>query len=312
VSSGVPPLIYAEDLSTNGTYLCNSLDDQPTGPEKRIGRGGARVLLKKGDWLRISLTITLRFQYSSRIPTWKASGLSSLQKRESQVRWLFSIYSFYLLTILKLFKDRFVITDQKLGSGGHGSVFVAVHKWSNRQLACKVIDLQPYEEDDTYLEPLSPEKRQQQLLIDQKRRTRLDPQFREFDVLKDLDHPNIIRLEKVFWSADTLYIFQELVTGGDLFSFIEYKGGRLSDIEAAVVLRQVLKAIEYLHDLNIVHRDLKPDNVLMTSWADGARVILTDFGNARLLTEPMSEKDNLPASRRRMLTVVGTLEYTAP
>jgi pheromone a factor receptor len=156
------------------------------------------------------------------------------------------------------------------------------------------------------------DSRQQQLLKEQKRRIQLDPQFREFEILKKLDHPNIIRLEKVFWSTDTLYIFQELVTGGDLFSFIEHKHGRLTDLEAAVVLRQVLKAVEYLHGLEIVHRDLKPDNILMTSWADGARVVVTDFGNTRCLNEPMAENDELPAPKKRMFTVVGTLEYAAP
>jgi serine/threonine protein kinase len=98
------------------------------------------------------------------------------------------------------------------------------------------------------------------------------------------------------------YIFQDLLTAGDLFSFIEYKGGRLCDIEAGVIVRQILMALEYLHDQNIVHRDLKPDNILMTSLVDGCRVVLTDFGCARFI-EPNLE---------RMSTMVGTLEYNAP
>jgi len=98
------------------------------------------------------------------------------------------------------------------------------------------------------------------------------------------------------------YIFQDLITAGDLFSFLEYKGGMLNDIETAVIVRQILMALEYLHDQNIVHRDLKPDNILMTSLADGCRVVLTDFGCARVV-EP-----NL----QRMSTLMGTLEYTAP
>jgi pheromone a factor receptor len=190
-------------------------------------------------------------------------------------------------------------------------------------LACKVVDLRSYEyEDDDYLSSSSPrdaltcaseeEVKQQQLFEQQKRRSQYDPQFREFDILKDMDHPNIIRLEKVFWSSETLFIFQELVTGGDLFSFLEHKDHQLSDIEAAVVLRQILKGVEYLHNQNIVHRDLKPDNILMTAWADGARVILTDFGNAMSLADPVLDKSASTTQKKRMFSVVGTLEYAAP
>lgn len=107
-------------------------------------------------------------------------------------------------------------------------------------------------------------------------------------------------------------MFQELVTGGDLFSYLEYKGGRLYDVEAAVVIRQVLKGVEYLHSQNIVHRDLKPDNILMTSLDDGARVVITDFGNARLLPKDDSISGSKPVFGKRMHSLVGTLEYAAP
>ena len=98
------------------------------------------------------------------------------------------------------------------------------------------------------------------------------------------------------------YLFQDLVTGGDLFSYIELKNGKLLEVEAAVIIRQTLVALSHLHDKNIVHRDLKPDNILMTSSAAGCRVVLTDFGAARRIDH----------ARHRMLSLVGTDEYAAP
>lgn len=100
---------------------------------------------------------------------------------------------------------------------------------------------------------------------------------------------------------DASYIFEELITAGDLFSFLEFKKGKLVDIEAAVIVFQITKALEYLHDNNIVHRDLKPDNVLMTSLHKGYRVVLTDFGCAR----------DIPPEKR-LTSVMGTTEYIAP
>ena len=105
-----------------------------------------------------------------------------------------------------------------------------------------------------------------------------------------------------YYAHEHSYLVQDLVTAGDLFSFIGYKGGKLAGIEAAVIIRQVVMALDYLHDRNIVHRDLKPDNILMTSLADGCRVVLTDFGCAR----------RVRSNVERMSTVIGTFEYSAP
>jgi protein-serine/threonine kinase len=70
----------------------------------------------------------------------------------------------------------------------------------------------------------------------------------------------------------------------------------------ALIIRQVLLALEYLHDQNIVHRDVKPDNILMTCHEVGGRVVLADFGCARLVNQPS----------QRMSSVVGTPDYCAP
>ncbi|KAJ5495189.1 hypothetical protein N7539_000305 [Penicillium diatomitis] len=94
----------------------------------------------------------------------------------------------------------------------------------------------------------------------------------------------------------------ELVTYGDLYSFLRKNGDRLQEDTAALIIRQVLLAVEYLHDRQIVHRDIKPDNILVTSLENGGRVVLADFGCAKRMNRGC----------QRMNSLVGTREYCAP
>jgi len=92
------------------------------------------------------------------------------------------------------------------------------------------------------------------------------------------------------------------VTGGDLHSFLRYKHGAVEPTEAAFIIRQILLAVEYLHDRDIAHRDIKPENILITALEAGDRVVLSDFGSAKEVAQPIE----------RMQTIVGTSEYCAP
>ena len=133
---------------------------------------------------------------------------------------------------------------------------------------------------------------------------------REFEILKCIDHPNIIRLEKAIYATNHIYIFQELLSGGDLLSYLECKGG-LDEPEAAVIIFQILKALDYLHSRGIAHRDIKPENILLTSWRKGARIVLTDFGQARKIIEEGDSEANAKVMSR-MYSMVGTHGYAAP
>ncbi|KAF2639016.1 kinase-like protein [Massarina eburnea CBS 473.64] len=296
--ANVPPFVYATDMSTNGTYLkkfkeacASSQSDQGI----LMGKGSA-FLLDDEDELRISESVTLIYH---EINPAEQVRLTYTQEQERPT-----------------FASRYLITGRVLGSGAGGQVLVAIRQKTQRQLACKIINLK-----GLYNGKSSSDQRrafadlsQQSLSTGDKKRlpAMVTRSFREFEILENLVHPNIVRIEKVFWSLNTIYIFQELVTGGDLFSFIEYKGGRLGDVEAAVIVHQILKGVEYLHGQNIVHRDLKPDNILMTSLEDGARVVITDFGTARILPESQGPAQCQLASRARMFSMVGTLEFAAP
>ena len=98
------------------------------------------------------------------------------------------------------------------------------------------------------------------------------------------------------------YLFQEIVTGGDLFSYLESKGGMLSETDATVIVYQILMGVKYLDEEHVVHGDLKPENILLASKSSGCRVILTDFGAARRIEQ----------HKARVVNHGGTTEYAAP
>jgi serine/threonine protein kinase len=79
----------------------------------------------------------------------------------------------------------------------------------------------------------------------------------EIDILKKVDHPNVIKLHEVQQTKDRLYLIMELVTGGELFDRIVEKEA-YSELDAAKVVLRIVNALDYLHKEGIVHRDLKP------------------------------------------------------
>lgn len=98
----------------------------------------------------------------------------------------------------------------------------------------------------------------------------------EMDILKRVDHPNIIALHEMIEAGNKLYFVMELcvllhfsfisflfnnilinrVTGGELFDRIVEKGS-YSEEDAKILVRKIVSAIDYLHKQNIAHRDLK-------------------------------------------------------
>jgi serine/threonine protein kinase len=80
-------------------------------------------------------------------------------------------------------------------------------------------------------------------------------------LLRKLDHPNIIKLVEVYESLNNIHLVLEHLNGGELFERIRQKG-QYSEMDAAVIMRCILRALVAMHSKKIVHRDLKPENML--------------------------------------------------
>ncbi|KAK8257714.1 serine/threonine protein kinase, partial [Phyllosticta capitalensis] len=298
----IAPLVYAEDISYNGTYLQRANKRECPHDDARgilMGRTIKSTLLEHNDELWPAPRIFLRYRvsdYTREIFDHQGLDQSPILAADS-----------------KTIEDRYHVTDRVLGAGAHGRVYVAINRKSHQQQACKITDLTDLNLGGTTR--LGSSSTTQSRANGAQSRTKgavLEALFRECRVLKDLNHPNIIRLEKVYFSVNGIYVFQELVTGGDLFSFITKRGDfGIPTVEAAVILRQVLKGLEYLHDQNIVHRDIKPDNILLTSTKGSYRVVLTDFGSARKVCDAATD-ENTKSDKQRLFSMVGTAEFVAP
>lgn len=100
-------------------------------------------------------------------------------------------------------------------------------------------------------------------------------------MLKETDHPNIMRIFEIIEDQGHYYVVSELMRGGELYDRI-IKMKVFSERAAAKIISQILLALNYMHKRNIVHRDIKPENILLESDdLKNINVKVTDFGFAR-------------------------------
>ncbi len=100
----------------------------------------------------------------------------------------------------------------------------------------------------------------------------------EIDILKNLTHPNILRLFEVFEDQKNIYLVTEFCEGGELFDEIISRKN-FTEKDAAQIIKQVLSAIAYCHSQNVCHRDLKPENILIDNREKNT-IKLIDFGTS--------------------------------
>ena len=122
---------------------------------------------------------------------------------------------------------------------------------------------------------------------------------RELEILKKVDHPNIIKLFEVYEDKKYLHLVTEICEGGDLMDYL-FKKKVLSEQKVIRIIYKALSAINYLHNLNICHRDIKPENFLLFSQDNDAELKLVDFGMSNFV------------GNNDLNTFAGTPYYIAP
>jgi protein-serine/threonine kinase len=106
--------------------------------------------------------------------------------------------------------------------------------------------------------------------------SRLPKIYREIAILRELSHPNIVRLHEMVETERHIGIILEYASGGELFDFI-LNNRYLKDNSARRLFAQLVSGVGYLHKKGIVHRDLKLENLLLDR---NRNIIITDFGFA--------------------------------
>lgn len=122
--------------------------------------------------------------------------------------------------------------------------------------------------------------------------------IREISLLKELNHPTIVRLHEVVHAENKLYLVFEFLNH-DLKKYIDSQPGGLDKMLIKSYMYQLLKGIEFCHAHRILHRDLKPQNLLIDQKGN---IKLADFGLARAFGIPV----------RTYTHEVVTLWYRAP
>ena len=151
-------------------------------------------------------------------------------------------------------RDQYKI-GKVLGEGAFGEVRLCTHRVTNEKRAVKVLKKENMDEAETAT------------------------MLNEINILKGIDHPNIVKIYEYFEDAKRFYIVQENIEGGELFDEIT-KRGHFTERDAAVLMKQMLSAISYCHNMNIMHRDLKPENILLEASKEFDQIKVIDFGTA--------------------------------
>lgn len=177
----------------------------------------------------------------------------------------------------------------RLGSGGMGTVYGAVHPHLKREVAVKVV------KESRALDPAAKERFQREVLAAGK-----------------LHHPNIVQTFDASFEDGRPFLVMELLHGVDLGEYVQ-RHGKLRPEVACDYVRQTALGLQHAHEAGIVHRDIKPSNLFLT---DDGTVKVLDLGLAMLRDDaenPASfwEKD-ASASKTATGHILGSPDFLSP
>ncbi len=166
---------------------------------------------------------------------------------------------------------------ETVGKGSYGSVHKGIHRATGNVVALKIIDLDADDGDD------------------------VDSIQREVALLTQLrDGPNITKYYGCHLHGPRVWIVMEFAEGGSVYSLMQSSPNNcLEEKYVAVIVREVLTGLNYLHKSNVIHRDIKAANVLVTA---SGKVMICDFGVSALLATTNSKRN----------TFIGTPYWMAP
>lgn len=175
----------------------------------------------------------------------------------------------------------------KVGQGGMGSVYKALHLAFDELRALKVI---------------APELLSDELFVKRFKH--------EAVITRKLQHPNAVRVDDIDEAEDGRpFIVMEFIEGQSLKKLIREEGP-LPVQRVCTIIKQASAALDAAHRLGMVHRDIKPDNIALVDMPEGEMVKVLDFGIAKLKEARMGESAGMTLTGTGV--VIGTPQYMSP